>query len=236
MKYVEVVKAVREEQMKKEASVKELAGLLKKKAAAGKDRLIRYVPAIEVPVDQPSATQATNTTVAGTVQSEKPAVPLAKPTEKISNPNNQRYLSIISGNPDTLRLATGAKVSGEFKPDANTSLQSAAKQQAIMQAGTNAGVREALGHLSKFKQNLPQQDLKEFQKLLENKKIPRNNLRKNVRRFIQNRTTTEQGQTPMSDKIDSIFQQVPKNQNNRKVWDMMRWQANAKPNLNHMIS
>ena len=33
MKYVEVVKVVREEQMKKEASVKELAGLLKKRAA-----------------------------------------------------------------------------------------------------------------------------------------------------------------------------------------------------------
>ena len=34
MKYVEVVKAVREEQMKKEASVKKLASLLKKKAAS----------------------------------------------------------------------------------------------------------------------------------------------------------------------------------------------------------
>lgn len=33
MKYIEVVKAVHEEQMKKEASVKKLAGLLKKKAA-----------------------------------------------------------------------------------------------------------------------------------------------------------------------------------------------------------
>lgn len=33
MKYIEVVKAVREEQMKKEASVKKLAGLLGKKAA-----------------------------------------------------------------------------------------------------------------------------------------------------------------------------------------------------------
>lgn len=36
MKYVEVVKAVREEQMKKEASVKDLAGLLKKKAGMNK--------------------------------------------------------------------------------------------------------------------------------------------------------------------------------------------------------
>ena len=36
MKYIEVVKAVREAQMKKEANVKKLAGLLQKRASAEK--------------------------------------------------------------------------------------------------------------------------------------------------------------------------------------------------------